>query len=98
MSRQKGPEENRFLVVAKSPHPLSYVTPSAISPQSLDPDKLCQVLLRFDPKREHRHPDDNDLLLTCSPELYARLREGTCGVGVWEKKRLLEFTPEEAAK
>ena len=85
----------RFLIVAKSPRSLSYVVPSSISPQFLDIDKFCQVLLRFDPVRANHHPDDNDILLTCSPELYAVLREGMHGVGVWEKKRLLEFTPEE---
>ena len=43
-----------------------------------------QVLLRFETPRPFHHPDDNDLILSCSPELFDSLREGARGMGTWE--------------
>lgn len=91
------PQKDRFLLVSKRPKPLDFLVPSAISPQSLDPDKLFQVLLRFETPRPYHHPDDNDLLLACAPELFECLREGMRGTGTWEGKRLLSFVPDSAA-
>lgn len=95
------PNQARFLVVEKrSLQPLEQArgdVPSFTSPPFWVADNSGQVLLRFDP----RGTDDQeagDLLLRCSPELYARLREGMRGTGIWKENRLLEFTVEEATK
>jgi len=87
-------QTDRFLLVSKQPRPLDFITPSAISPQYLSPDKLFQVLLQFETPRPHRHPDDNDLILSCPPALFESLREGMRGEGIWEGKRLLSFVPD----
>ncbi len=93
------PNQARFLVMEKqSLQPTDQVlgiSPSFISPPFWIAGRPYQVRLRFAPSRE-AGPDSNDLILACPPELYAVLREGMHGVGVWEKNRLLEFTPEEA--
>lgn len=81
----------RFLVVSKRPDGLAYAPNSAVAPVLPEPDKLFRVLLRFDPRQEDRHPDDNDLVLICDPSLHAILTEGTHVQAVWEGKRLLSF-------
>lgn len=83
----------RFLVVSKKPEGMVYLPNSAVSPTLPDPDKLFRVVLRFDPRRENYHPDDNDLELSCSPQLHEQLTEGQHGNGTWEGKRLLSFEP-----
>ena len=89
------PQTDRFLLVSKHPKPLDFLTPSAISPQPLAPERLFQVLLRFETPRPFHHPDDNDLILSCSPELFDSLREGARGRGTGEGKRLLDFATDE---
>lgn len=99
--REKGPQTARFIVAATRfdasfadgvPDPMPR---SSISPFLPDGGAFDQVLLRFETPREHYHPDNNDLLLTCAPELHAALKKGTRGVGVWQGKRLLSFTPDD---
>lgn len=53
------------------------------------------MLLRFETPRAYYHPDDNDLRLTCSLELHASLKKGMRGVGTWQGKELLAFTPDD---
>lgn len=81
----------RFLVVAQRPDGLACAPSSAVAPALPDPDKLFRVLLRFDPRRENCHPDDDDLVLVCDPSLHAALTEGTCIRALWEGKRLHSF-------
>ena len=84
-------QQARVQVVSKMPDGLAYAPNSAISPVAPDADRLFRVLLRFVPRREHHHPDDNDLILSCDPALYAKLEEGAVICAVWEGKRLLSF-------
>ena len=92
MFRKTAEEQTaRFLVVSKHPAGMVWAPNSAVSPTLLDPDKLFRVVLRFDPPREHHHPDDNDLELSCSPALHQALTEGQQGIGTWQGKHLLSF-------
>jgi len=92
MFRKTAKEQTaRFLVVSKHPAGMVWAPNSAVSPTLPDPDKLFRVVLRFDPRQEDRHPDDNDLVLICDPSLHAILTEGTHVQAVWEGKRLLSF-------
>lgn len=93
LDKQKIPQRARFLVVSKQPDGMLYLSNSAIAVQQPPADRLFQVVLRFDPRRKHHHPDDNDLCLTCLPQLYEQLTEGEHGMGTWEGKTLLEFLP-----
>lgn len=81
----------RFWVVSKTSAGMAWASNSAVTPTLPDPDKLFRVVLRFDPPREHYHPDDNDLELSCAPQLYEQLTEGQYGIGSWKGKRLLSF-------
>ena len=98
--RKKEPQTARFIVVATQYKPsfsdgLTDPMPrSSISPFMPDRDQFTQVLLRFETPREDYHPDDNDLRLTCSPELHAALKDGMRGEGTWQGERLLSFTPD----
>ena len=99
--RKKEPQTARFIVVATRYEPpfgdgvMNPMPRSAISPFLPDRGQFNQVLLRFEVPRENYHPDDNDLLLTCSPELHASLKKGMRGVGTWQGKELLAFTPDD---
>lgn len=91
--KPKTPQTARFIVVATrdvaDPMPRS-----SISPFLPDREQFTPVLLRFGAPRENHHPDDNDLRLTCSPELHASLKEGMRGEGTWQGESLLSFTPD----
>ena len=95
------PRTARFIVVATQYKPsfsdgLTDPMPrSSISPFMPDRDQFTQVLLRFETPREDYHPDDNDLRLTCSSQLHASLKKGMRGVGTWQGKELLAFTPDD---
>lgn len=99
--RKKEPQAARFIVVAtryeflSSDGLTSPLPGSSISPFAPDWNQFNQVLLRFETPREYYHPDDNDLRLTCSPELHAALKKGMRGVGTWQGKTLLAFTPDD---
>ena len=99
--RKKEPQTARFIVVATRYEPsfgdgvMNPMPRSAISPFLPDRGQFNQVLLRFEVPRENYHPDDNDLLLTCSPEFHASLKKGMRGVGTWQGKELLAFTPDD---
>ncbi len=86
-------KQTTFVVVSKKPD-CGFFAPGSSIGSPPDPDRMvCQVLLRFEPKREDHHPDDNDLRLICAPDLCDRLAEGSLGTGTWEKDRLLAFEP-----
>lgn len=91
MFLKKTKQTARFLVVSKTPEGLAYAPNSAVMPVLPDPDKVFRVLLRFDPRQENCHPDDNDLVLSCDPALHDALTEGSFIRGEWEGKRLLSF-------
>ena len=99
--RKKEPQTARFIVVATRYEPsfgdgvMNPMPRSAISPFLPDRGQFNQVLLRFETPRENYHPDDNDLLLTCAPELHATLKKGMRGEGTWQGKELLAFTPDD---
>ena len=99
--RKKEPQTARFIVVATRYEPsfgdgvMNPMPRSAISPFLPDRGQFNQVLLRFEVPRENYHPDDNDLLLTCAPEFHASLKKGMRGVGTWQGKELLAFTPDD---
>ena len=99
--RKKEPQTARFIVVATRYEPsfgdgvMNPMPRSAISPFLPDRGQFNQVLLRFETPRENYHPDDNDLLLTCAPELHASLKKGMRGEGTWQGKKLLAFTPDD---
>ena len=99
--RKKEPQTARFIVVATRYEPsfgdgvMNPMPRSAISPFLPDRGQFNQVLLRFETPRENYHPDDNDLLLTCAPELHASLKKGMRGEGTWQGKELLAFTPDD---
>lgn len=84
-------QQARVRVLSKTPAGMPYIPGSSITPSLPQPDKLFRVVLRFDPPREHYHPDDNDLELSCTPELYQTLTVGMHGVATWQGKRLLNF-------
>ena len=77
--KQKEPQTARFIVAAIRYEPsfgdgtVDPMPHSAISPFLPDRDQFTQVLLRFETPRENYHPDDNDLRLSCSPELCTAL-------------------------
>ena len=85
--------QNTFWVINKGPKVQSYFPNSSISPFLPDSSKYTKVTLRFDPKREYYHPDDNDVIFDCNITLYSQLEEGMFGIGTWKKKELLDFTP-----
>ena len=99
--RKKEPQTARFIVAATRYEPsfgdgvMNPMPRSAISPFLPDCGQFCQVLLRFEVPRENYHPDGNDLRLTCSPALHASLKKGMRGVGTWQGKELLAFTPDD---
>ena len=99
--RKKEPQTARFIVVATRYEPsfgdgvMNPMPRSAISPFLPDRGQFNQVLLRFETPRENYHPDDNDLLLTCAPELHASLKKGMRGEGTWQGKELLAFPPDD---
>lgn len=98
--KQKEPQTARFVVAATryepsfGDGPVDPMPRSAISPFLPDRDQFTQVLLRFETPRQNYHPDDNDLCLSCSPELHASLEKGMRGVGTWQGRELLSFTPD----
>ena len=93
MFLKKTRQTARFLVVSKTPEGLAYAPNSAVAPILPDLNKVFRILLRFDPRRENCHPDDNDLVLSCDPTLYDALNEGSFIQGTWERNRLLSFEP-----
>ena len=99
--RKKEPQTARFIVVATRYEPsfgdgvMNPMPRSAISPFLPDCGQFNQVLLRFETPRENYHPDDNDLLLTCAPELHASLKKGMRGEGTWQGNEHLAFTPDD---
>ena len=98
--RKKEPQAARLIVVATRYEPsfgdgvMDPMPRSAISPFLPDRQQFCQVLLRFETPLEDYHPDDNDLRLTCAPELHASLEKGMRGVGAWQGHTLISFTPD----
>jgi len=82
---------DRFYVVSKDPGYTAFASGSSLTETFSSRYRVC---LRFYPRREGYHSDDNDIILNCSEDVYLRLREGTCIRASWLGEELISFTEE----
>lgn len=81
-----------FYVVSKDPGYTAFAAGSSLT-ETFSP--RARVCLRFYPRREGYHSDDNDIILNCSEDVYARLREGTYIRATWLGEELICFTQQD---
>ena len=82
---------DRFYVVSTDPGYTAFAAGSSLTETFSPRSRVC---LRFIPRREGYHPDDNDIILNCSEDVYARLREGMYIRATWLGEELITFTEE----